>query len=322
MKKRKNKYVMLFAFTFLIVGIIAGAGAVIRNSMVKSQVVNVSTITVEDSITCTGRVERIAAKSVYAPYTSIAKTVNVSVGDQVSAGDPLMDIISVSGDTSTETLQEVYQNFLNGQMPDTSKTKEDTVNAPISGEVTAVNVTDQGYLDPSKPAFVISSSSGLQVKLSVNESQISDIRVGQDAIITGVGFKDHAFSGKVKSISSEAKQVTSTTGQETVVEVIVSVDHETEVIKPGFSAKAQIITARKEDVLIVPYEAVQADENGNEYVYKLVDHRAVKTPIKTVNEFDNGFEVSEGVAKSDVLILNSSSVTDGAYIIASAKGEE
>ena len=130
-----------------------------------------------------------------------------------------------------------------------------------------------------KPAITIASDEGLQVRLSVNESQISDIQVGQPAEITGVGFHT-CYTGTVKSISSEAKQVVSTTGQETVVEVVVSVDNPGNDIKPGYTAKAKIITAQNDNVLIAPYEAVRAEEDGSEYVLKLKGQRAVKTPWK------------------------------------------
>ena len=60
----------------------------------------------------------------------------------------------------------------------------------------------------------------------------------------------------------------STTGQETVVEVVVSVDNPGNDIKPGYTAKAKIITAQNDNVLIAPYEAVRAEEDGSEYVLK------------------------------------------------------
>ena len=109
-----------------------------------------------------------------------------------------------------------------------------------------------GAVNTGQTVMTISTASDLQVCLSVNESQISSIQVGQQAEITGVGFKNTTYYGTVRSISSEAKQIVGTTGQETIVEVIVSVDTEGDDIKPGFTAKCKIITSEEENLLIVP----------------------------------------------------------------------
>jgi hypothetical protein len=176
------------------------------------------------------------------------------------------------------------------------------------------------FTDHLKPAMAIASNSELQIRLSVNESQVSDIKVGQKATITGVGFKNSSYSGVVKSISSGAKQVNTTAGQDTVIDVIVSVEKPNSDIKPGFTAKAKIITSESSNVIIAPYEAVRADNSGNEYVFKLNGKQAVKVPILTNREFDDGFEIKSGLSQNDKIVLNPDNISNGAFVIPSAKG--
>jgi hypothetical protein len=183
-----------------------------------------------------------------------------------------------------------------------------------------VHCERDGYAYPSSAVMTISSNSDLQIRLPVNESQVSDIKVGQKATITGVGFKNSSYSGTVKSISSDAKQVTTTNGQDTVIDVIVSVEKPNTDIKPGFTAKAKIVTSESSNILVAPYEAVRADNNGNEYVFKLNGKQAVKVPITTNREFDNGFEIKSGLNKNDKIVLNPDNLTNGAWVIPSAKG--
>ena len=99
-------------------------------------------------------------------------------------------------------------------------------------------------------------------------------------------------------------------GQETVVETIVSIDNANYRIKPGFTAKAKIITEKNDNVLLVPYEAVRAENNGEEYVYTYVDGKALKTPIDTGKEYENGFEVLDGLEKGDKVISTPDLVED------------
>jgi multidrug efflux pump subunit AcrA (membrane-fusion protein) len=324
-----KRYVMLFSFTVLAVSLIVGYGLIARNSVVEVATVKVDTLTVENSVTCSGRVERIDTSQVYAPSASVVKDVYVKTGDHVTAGQALMKVVLPSDKIDTSQLPSGYESLLNqyedqldqlqSSQSACEETIEKTISSPVSGEVTSISVAPNSYISGGNPVAIIADDSALQVRLSVYESQISDIKVGQKAIITGVGFKNSTYSGTVKSISSEAKQIVTATGQETVVEVIVSVEGSKGDIKPGFTAKAKIITSENSGVLIAPYEAVRADKNGNEYVYKVKGKQAVKTPIVTQKEFDNGFEVVSGLSKDDIIINNPDNVSNGTYVKSSEK---
>lgn len=326
-----KKYVQLIAFTCMAIAAILVAGSVMKSRTTQATVVKVSSLTVESSVTCSGKVERVSVRSVYPPAPAAVQKVYVEIGDHVEDGDPLMDILVTASASETEILQETYAALLSEYtqteipLSDFSSVGQEEdiqqLTAPISGEVTAVSITNQGTLEFGKPAITIASDEGLQVRLSVNESQISDIQVGQPAEITGVGFHT-CYTGTVKSISSEAKQVVSTTGQETVVEVVVSVDNPGNDIKPGYTAKAKIITAQNDNVLIAPYEAVRAEEDGSEYVLKLKGQRAVKTPVETDGEFEDGFGVTSGIEEGDQIIMNPDSISDGEHVVAQLEKAE
>ena len=82
-----------------------------------------------------------------------------------------------------------------------------------------------------------SDLSRLQVKISVDENDISDINIGQSVKITGSGFKDKEYHGTVQKIYPSARQQQSGTNTETVVDAIVSIDDADEYIKPGFNIR-------------------------------------------------------------------------------------
>ncbi len=317
-----KRYVMLCTFTLLAIASVIIFGTISRNAIVQVSVVKVSPLTVENSVTCSGRVERVSMRSVYAPSAAIVNHVYIKVGDKVSAGQPLMEIEVPSAKINTANNSGTYESLLSQYSEQSqSEATTQTITAPSSGEITSVSVVNQSYIQAGNAVAVISDDlNALQVRLSVNESQISGIKVGQKAVITGVGFKDASYSGVVKSISSDAKQVVSTTGQETVVEVIVSVNKPGSDIKPGYTAKARIITSKDSNVLIAPYETVRADKDGNEYVFKLNGKRAVKTAVVTNKEFDSGFQIMSGLSQNDQIIANPDAVSNGTYVIPTEKG--
>ncbi|MGX8702553.1 efflux RND transporter periplasmic adaptor subunit [Caproiciproducens sp.] len=315
-----KKYVMLLSFTAVMVAGILTWGVFSRNSAVPVSIVKVNPVTVENSVTCSGRVERVSTHNVYSPSAAFVSQVYVQLGDKVTQGQRLMDVqvpssASDSSSSSDSELDGTYESLLN-QYNGQSRITTRTITSPYEGKITSLSVANQGYVQAGIPVAVISDSSDmLQVRLSVNESQISDIKKGQKAVITGVGFKNAAYTGTVKSISSEAKQMVSTTGQETVVEVIVSVEKPGSDIKPGYTAKAKIITSENPNVLIAPYNAVRADKDGNEYVFKFKEKKAVKTPVVTDREFDDGFEITSGLSENDAVIANPDSVSNGAHVV-------
>lgn len=333
---KMKRYVTLYAFTAVIISGLVLFSVFSKNSVVQVSTVKVNSITVENSVTCSGRVERIATTSVYAPASGIIQSIYVKEGDKVQAGQTLMTVRTVSdasnfsGEGASDLasrLPDGYESLLGlygkSSLPSSSRPEQisvKSITAPVSGVITSVSAFSQGYVSVSSSVAVIADNVGLQVRLSVNESQIPDIRVGQKAVINGVGFKNSSYSGKVTRISSDAKQIATTTGQETVVEVLVSVDKAGQDIKPGYSAKVKIVTSRNSGVLIAPYEAVRADKNGNEYVFRLKGNHALKTPIVTGQEFDSGFSVASGLTGNDVVIENPDNLSNGTRVIPSEKG--
>ena len=342
-----KKIGILFGITAVLV-----FGIVFAGNYSKSQAVHVETIILqqvseENTVTCTGKVENSKQKKVYVNQGAVAQEIYVEEGQRIEKGDVLMSVKvpveqepqedSASSDAiDVDALSNLYglnanqsqqlQQYLDNSSQVSGKEEKESlpaqstfqeelvqVTAPVSGVISAVIIKDQEEIG-SQPAAVISESAGLQVNLSVNESQISSIAVGQKAEITGVGFQGKRYTGTVSKISNIAQQVVSATGQETIVTVIVKVDSDNkeslEWIKNGFTAKCKIITSVDKDRIVVPYEAVLADENGKEYVYRVLENRAVKTYITTGKEFENGFEVVKGLSQGEEIVLSPEQVSD------------
>lgn len=337
-----KKYVMLCAFTVIMIATVLISGQMIKNTRVKVTTVKITACTAEDTVTCTGKVESLAGNNVYSLDSGYAEKIYVKPGDKVTAGQPLMEILAdtssaVASSSSSSTYNsafDAYEAYLkNSKLPSSvssensslpssdsnsnEKSQTSILKAPTSGVVQSIAVSAAGsYINAKKPAVVLQNENSVQVRLSVDESQIADLKTGQKVQISGVGFKNSTYFGKVESISSEAKQlVTATGGQETVVEVIASVKNPGADIKPGFTAKAKITTSNSNNVIIVPYEAVREDVNGNEYVFVLKNGKAKRTPVITGKELDSGFEIKSGVQTKDSVITNPDDVCDGSEVI-------
>lgn len=355
-----KKYGMLFSFTLILSLLIIHAGNVYKGTYVPVSVVKVSPITAESSVySNNGTVERVDSRNIYAQAGAVVQKIHVKTGDSVKAGQVLMtlsvssaqdisDTVSLPDSLNEQTYQDLLETYYSqiaggsssAAVPETSsfseqgsssagsstsspaepiETKDVEITAPVAGVVTSVAISEQETVERNKAVMTVSASSDLQVRLAVNESQISEIKIGQRAVITGAGFHT-VYEGTVTSISSEAKQEYHTTGTETVVEVLVRIQNPKSDIKPGFSAKARIITEESKNVLVAPYEAVRADDDGKEYVYLLHGRKAIKVPVTTRKEFESGFEVLSGLQDQDTIIMNPDSITDGAAVLPQEEG--
>jgi multidrug efflux pump subunit AcrA (membrane-fusion protein) len=334
-----KRYGILVAFTGLAVAAILTAGRVAVDSMVKVTAVKVLPRTAEDTVVCTGKIESADSQNVYSAFEATVQKVYVREGERVSFGQTLMELAPTDDDSSDfsssqpsfQSAYSAYSAYLNQSRSASSSSPSSALpqakgsaaqkgksgralTASISGIVESVAVEGE-YLSPSgKPAAVIRNSHEMQARLQVGESQAAKLKTGQKARISGVGFPS-VYEGTVDFISSEAKQQVTATGQETVVEAVVKIQNPGTDVKPGLSAKVTITTSDSPNVLIVPYEAVRADEDGSEYVFRAVNGKAVKTPVTTGREFDSGFEIKKGIAANDAVIMDPNGVSDGSRVV-------
>ncbi len=336
-----KKYWALFSVTVVALLAVFAGGNYFKGQIVKVTTTTLAPIDVQETINCSGKVETATKKNIYVPVPSITEEVYVEVGDWVEAGETLLCVSGQVSDSETavpnlpdldyseidslEEAQQVYndllasgaltQNNVSSSQQPTSDGTLTAITAPINGVITAINVEPNDTAQEMEPVMVISNGQALQVTLSVNESQISALEVGQKAMITGSGFQGSTYTGTVKQIADVATQSVNTSGQETVVRVVVAVDDPGEDIKPGFTAKCKIVTDNDTGLLVAPYESVRADSDGAEYVYVEQEGRAVKTYITTGREFEQGFEITQGLDAGAKIILSPDSVWDGAHVL-------
>ncbi|OGC83261.1 MAG: hypothetical protein A2W07_05810 [candidate division Zixibacteria bacterium RBG_16_43_9] len=136
-----------------------------------------------------------------------------------------------------------------------------TINAPMDGKITELlkkegeMVTGATY-NPTE-IMTISDLSAFEVEVEVDETDIAETRLTQEAKIKIDAFPDTSFKGEVSEIGNTAK-ITGFGTQDQVVNFIVKVLIQDEVngIKPGMSASVDITTASHKDVLNIPIAAV------------------------------------------------------------------
>lgn len=135
------------------------------------------------------------------------------------------------------------------------------VYAPFAGTVASVDVK-KGDTASSGTALATFISKGRLVKVSLNEIDVPNVKVGDDATLTFDALSDVSLVGKV----SEIDTVGTVSSGVVYYDAEISFDDTTGQVNPGMSASASIITESKEDALLVPNAAVKSASDGTYYV--------------------------------------------------------
>lgn len=185
---------------------------------------------------------------------------------------------------------------------DLSKVK---VVAPIDGTISQVNIKVSDYAVINNVAMVIEDSEHLQVSTNINEYDVMKVSLGQNVNVKSEG-TEKVFNGKVAKINSAAEIITSGQSKETVVGVKVDLMDKPEALKPNFSVQLEIVTAKADNVLTVPYEAIYQDVDKQYYVFVVgADSTVKKVHITKGIQGDVSVEIKgEGIKKGDSVVLN------------------
>lgn len=140
-----------------------------------------------------------------------------------------------------------------------------TLKAPFAGEVLAVNYLPGDLVSQAQTAVVLADRSQLQVDVQVDETEVARIHPADDVTLTLDALPAAEFAGRVEYIDPVGQTVAG------LVKYTVRVVLQAGADQPPFlggTANATIVTDVQNDVLAVPLEAVQNDEQG-EYVMRL-----------------------------------------------------
>ncbi len=157
------------------------------------------------------------------------------------------------------------------------------------------------------------------VTVAIGESNISSVKLGQSAQITGNGFNGE-YSAEVIKIGNSAKKVTVGSTKIVAVEVILKINNPDSALKSGFTAKAKIFTQEESEITVVPYSAVLQEDN-REYVFVYENGIAQKTYIKTGRELSKGYEILGGL-DADSIVVTTPSILNKNEIAVSVKPVE
>ena len=193
--------------------------------------------------------------------------------------------------------------------------------SPVDGTITALTADENYRVNTQVNLLEIEDLTNVYVSTQVPEYSIKNLAVGQKAEVT-LKSSDKKYQGTVTEVSTVSSD--SSTDTAAYVDVKVKVDA-TQLDKnfiPGFKASVKIITSSKQNVLSIPRTSIGEDEQGNKYVWKIVNGTVKKIIIKVGESNQDLIEILSGIAKGDkILEIMSTTLKDGQKLKITDKAE-
>ena len=150
-----------------------------------------------------------------------------------------------------------------------------TIASPIDGIVTRRSIEEGETVmvgtmnNPGTVLMTIADFSILEAELEVDETDIPELRFGQEAVVTVDALPGRSYRGHVTEIGNSPIQEAGQQGgsQGTNFKVVVTLDDDIPDVRPGFTCTADITTAVRRDAIGVPIQAttireMPVDEDG------------------------------------------------------------
>lgn len=167
--------------------------------------------------------------------------------------------------------------------------------APYDLVVTKINVPSAKKKATSSHYIKVARVDRLLVSIDVNESEISNIHVGDQAEIVLTADSSKTYTGKISKISPVASY--SSSGSTFPTEISLKNDGN---MKIGMSASCTIKIKELKDVIAVPISAVQI--NGSKRYVVVVDHNQEKEVAVTTGLSDDEYvEIKQGLSGGETI---------------------
>ncbi len=134
-----------------------------------------------------------------------------------------------------------------------------TIRAPIAGTILEKNVEEGTVIQSASQnvsggsvLFTMAALESMQVRTLVDETDMGEIRPGMEATVTAEAFRDRTFRGSVLKIEPQAVVEQNVT----MFPVIITLDNQFGLLKPGMNAEVEMLIDEAFDVLVVPNNAL------------------------------------------------------------------
>lgn len=267
-----------------------------------SRTVTVSSGVVQTTVSGSGNLEAVHQRSLSFDTAGTVDKLYVKAGDKITEGHALARLIPTDTTQATTWLRAPYS----GTVSSVGVAVGDVVSGTSSDAAAASSTSTT-----STAAFELVQLTSYDLSVSVSESDIGDVKVGQLATVTVSATGEQLAArvsrvGVVSSSSTSSTGTTSSASSAVAYPVTLRLTQRSKTIKPGMTASADIVTAQSTG-LTVPTQALRGSR------VTVVNGATQQTKQVQVGVAgDSMTEIVSGLSAGDKVLVTSTSAAAGA----------
>lgn len=211
---------------------------------------------------------------------NLAKLLSIPAAEDIALAEAQVEQAKVNVEIARERLDDVE------------------FTAPFSGELASWEVHEGNFVTLGSSLGTLVDASHYHIDVSIDETEIGRIRVGQKVYIEIDAFPDRKLEGQVTKIDILGNNAQGIVTYGVRVELSAS----ELALKPLMTAAIEIVVDRKENVLLVPNRALRRDKEGK-FVEVLRNGVPTRVTVETGLTNDNFTEVLGGVEEGQEVIV-------------------
>lgn len=348
MKENFSSTICMVFFSILNISILTGCSNNKKNSSrgpIKVETLTVGDNTYGESHDYVGTIEEKTGSVLSFEVAGNITSFRVDEGDRVCRGQTLATIDPVSIKeahratlTTLKQAQDAYNRFLplhkSGTISDMrwvdieskleqAKAAENIARqqlshtaliAPYSGVIASKNAEMGTYVLPGQPILKLANVAQVYVKISVPESEISHIHIGNKASISVAARGGVIFNGNITEKGIDANPISHT------YDVKVLITNSQGKLLPGMVCNTKVFTSEHNTArltrnatqidsndtpyIVIPANCIELEVDNSRFVWTVVDGKAHQQPVR-VGEFKGeGITILSGIKPGDKVIVN------------------
>jgi len=173
-----------------------------------------------------------------------------------------------------------------------------TLTAPTAGTVTFLDVRPGEIVNANRPVVVLSDLAVLEVDVSLDETDVARVAVGQEAQVSLDAFPGVEMTGEVTYIASVAQSQSGVI----LYPITIRLSPGKLPVRAGMTADVSIVIVSQEDALIVPLRAIHT-EGERAYVDRLAGDQVEQVEVTLGVMTETEIEITGGLPEGDVVVV-------------------
>ena len=169
------------------------------------------------------------------------------------------------------------------------------IRAPFSGIIGLRLVSIGDYVKEGQDMVNLESIDPLKVDFRVPEIYLKQVQVGQTLELALDALPGKTYQGKVTAINP----LVDAAGRAIVIRALVK--NADTALRPGMFARVKLLTREALDAIVLPEQAL-VPQGEDQYVFRVVDGKAVRTKVEVGQRRDSRVEILKGVAAGDMVV--------------------